>query len=143
MTFKKFAAFAAACTISLSAIPAMSQDGAEEARTTYRITFVKVTPGSDNRFVELEDTYGNPAREAAGMPTRQLHWVMTGEYDFLLITEMPGGMAVLDTHNNPAGAAFNAKIVELAGSEEAAKKVTAEYQGILVKTETLYTHTHP
>lgn len=127
----------------VAAAPAWAQDEPEEARTTYSVTLLKVAPGKDDRFAELEETYGNPAREAAGMPQRQLHWAMGGEYDFIIVTEMPDGLSVLDTHSNPKGEAFRAKIVELAGSEEAAKEVTAEYQGMIVESNTIYTHTHP
>lgn len=133
----------AAASFAFTAVPAMAQDDAEEARTTYRIEFLKLKPGADDRWMELGAKYFGPATDAAGLKRPTIHWMMGGPWDLMLVFEMPNGMSSLDTHNPPERAAFRKAFVEVAGSVEEARKIWAEDDALVANTVVTYSHTHP
>lgn len=135
------AATAAALT-AIPAAPAMAQE-AEEARTTHRIVYVKLADGADARWAEIQETYNARAAQKAGLKPATVHWLMTGTWDLMLIIEMPNGLAALDTHNPPAQAAYNKAFVEVAGGEEAARKIRDELGALVKDSLVTYSHTHP
>jgi len=116
----------------------------EEPRTTYSVTMLKLADGADNRWAEIRAEYIEPAREAAGLSPQTVHWVMLNEdYDIILISEMPRGMASFDAHANPERAAFWEAMTEIAGSEEALEELSDEWGTLVESSSTVYTHTHP
>ena len=68
---------------------------------------------------------------------------MTGRWDVMMIFEMPGGMAMLDTHNPPERRAFRDAFIKIAGSEEEARKIWEEDAKLVKDSMTTYSHTHP
>ena len=134
----------ATAALAFAAAPAIAQDTPEEPRTTYRIEFLKFAPGADDRWVELLETYGNPASIAAGQKPAEVHWLMANnDWDVMLVNEMQGGMANLDAHANPYRARWMAEGAKIAGSEEAFAKLGQEYETLVEKQMTYFSHTHP
>ena len=134
----------AATAFSLAAIPAAAQE-AEEPRTTYAVTAFSFTDDADqNRWLEVMDTYINPARVAAGMAPETVHWVMLGgDYDIILIAELPDGMHTFDSHTPASRMAFVSALTDLVGGEEELAALNEEMSGMTKDSTTLYTHTPP
>lgn len=132
----------AAASMAFTAAPVMAQDE-EEARTTYRIVYLKLKDGKEQRWVELGEKYYGPANEAAGLSQPAVHYLMAGPWDIMMVIEMPDGLSSLDTHGSPQGAAFNAAFIEVAGGEEEAEKIRAENRKIVRDSVVTYSHTHP
>lgn len=136
----------AVSTLAFVSVPVAAQSAAaptEEARTTYRITYLKLKPGADNRWAELRTKYYDPAGEAAKLPKVVVHWMMDGPWDLMLLLPMPRGMASMDQHMSPERAAFRQAFIKVAGSEEAAKKIWDEADGLIANSSTAFSHTHP
>ena len=100
-----------AAAIACLSVPALAQDAApEEPRTTYQISFIKLADGADDRWMEILNEHTNPARQAAGLPVPTVHWLINGRWDLMLVTQMPDGLATLDSHNPRTGAAYQAAL---------------------------------
>ncbi len=143
---KKIAFSLAAASMALTAAPAMSQDDAEyveQPRTTWELRFIDLAPGAEGDFLDRMDKYFNPAREKAGMKPITVHYLHNGQYDMLLVLDMPGGMATFDTHRNDTRVAFQAALLEIAGSEEALAKMREEGDKLVEGTRSIYSHSHP
>jgi hypothetical protein len=132
----------AAASVAIAAVPAIAQDE-EQSRTTYAVTSLDLAPGAEARWVEIMEDHYIPARKAAGLDAPTIHYVMAGPHDLLIISKMPRGMASMDTHANPEGAAFQAALIKLEGSKEAATKLRDEMRTLVSGSSTIYTHTHP
>lgn len=132
----------AATSMAFTAAPIMAQDE-EEARTTYRIEYIDLADGAGDRWTELGEKYFGPATDEAGLKRPTIHWLMTGRWDVMMIFEMPGGMAMLDTHNPPERRAFRDAFIKIAGSEEEARKIWEEDAKLVKDSMTTYSHTHP
>src|SRR3546814_2563774 len=104
------------------AVPASAQE-TEEARTTYRIEYLKLKPGMEQRWIEMGEKYYGPATKAAGQKQPTIHWLMSGPWDIMMVFELPRGLATLDSHNPPERTTWEAAFQKVAGSEEAAKKL--------------------
>lgn len=140
--FKTIATAFAASTLAFAALPASAQDE-EPPRTTYSITFLKFDAGGADKWAEMNDKYWAPANAKAGLPAQTVHWMIDGEYDLMVVREIPRGMAAFDTHTSPERKAWYAAYVEIAGGEEAAKKLDAENQGLVKASKRFFSHTHP
>ncbi|MXP29249.1 hypothetical protein GRI58_10500 [Porphyrobacter algicida] len=145
-------AIAAVLGTAVFSYPAVTHIGApaqaqaaeeEEARTTYRIEFLKLKPGMGERWNEMGEKYFGPATKEAGMEQPAIHWLSSGRYDIMMVFKMPRGMAMLDSHNPPERTAFRKALVKVAGSEEAAKKIMAEDEAMTADSMVVYSHTHP
>lgn len=136
---------AAATAFAVVATPAMAQDEPEEPRTTYSVTMLEFAEDADQeRWLEVIDTYINPAREAAGMAPETVHWVMMNpDYDIMIVAEEPGGMATFDSHAPASRMAFVEALTELVGGEEQLEAMRVEMDAMIEDSTTLYTHTHP
>lgn len=142
--FSPFKHLVMTAAIACVAIPAGAQNAEpEEARTSYQITFIKLADGADDRWMEIltEDT--NPARAAAGLPMPTVHWLVNGPWDLMLVTEMPDGMATLDSHNPRTGTAYQAALQQRLGSEAAVEALTKEIDALVAGTDRMFSHTHP
>ena len=84
-----------------------------------------------------------PARKAAGLPDIEVHWIMAGPWDIMMLLPMPGGMASMDSHNSPTGAAFRAALLQQEGPEEAVTALISKVNGMVEKSASYYSHTHP
>lgn len=133
----------AAAALSCLALPVVAQE-AEQPRTTWRIQLVEL---KDDAGTGFEDTMMNtiiPAYEAAGLPAPQLHWAaLNDDYNYVVISEIPGGMATFDSHAPAARVALNAALERSLGSEEAVTAMYERMAGYVEHAENIYTHTHP
>lgn len=107
------------------------------------VILLKLAPGAQERWSELQDKYWAPAGAAAGLPKAEVHWMMDGPWDLMILRPLPRGMATLDTHSSPEGKAFQAQFTKLAGSEEAAKKLNEEEGKLVTESMRYFSHTHP
>lgn len=139
---RKLAIGLAAVSMAFVAIPANAQEQ-EAPRTTYRVEYIKLKDGSGQRWDELGQKYFGPAADAAGLERPTVHWLMAGPWDIMMIFKLPRGLASLDTHANPEREAWYKEFVKIAGSEEAAKKITSEVEEIEVNSVQTFSHTHP
>ena len=94
----KIAAAMVLAATPLVAAPAFAQDEPEAPRTSYQVIMLKLAPNAGDRWSEMMDTYYAPAAEAAGLPKTEVHWLMDGGWDIMLLRPMPRGMISLDTH---------------------------------------------
>ena len=136
---------AAATAFAVISTPAIAQEEPEEPRTTYSVTMLEFAEGADqNRWLEVIDTYINPAREAAGMSPQTVHWVMMNpDYDIIIVADEPDGMATFDSHAPVSRMAFVDALTELVGGEEQLGTLRDEMDAMIEDSTTLYTHTHP
>ena len=139
--FKKFAFGFAAASLAFTA-PVIAQEE-EEARTTYRIEYINFAPGGAEKWDEAMTTYVNPARAELGFPSQEVHWLMAGEWEIMIVTEMPNGLAVLDSHQGPRWEALDKNIAARIGTEAEAKAMKAEIDGMIQGRMVTYSHTHP
>lgn len=137
---RKFAIGFAAASLALSA-PGVAQE--EEARTTYRIEYINFAPGGAEKWDEAMTTYVNPARAELGFPEQEVHWLMAGDWEIMIITEMPEGLAMLDTHQATRFEPLNQNIAARIGSEEEAMAMRKEIDGMIQNRMVTYSHTHP
>ncbi|NNC72358.1 MAG: hypothetical protein HKN78_05715 [Sphingomonadaceae bacterium] len=124
------------------AAPASAQ-GAEEARTTYQVSFLEFEDGADERWNEIMTDHYIPAYRSAGLPVPVIHWVMDGSWNIMIVREMPDGMATLDSHNSRSRTAWRAALVAQLGSEEAFETLIEEVGGLIEDGARYFTHTHP
>ncbi|WP_341711594.1 hypothetical protein [Erythrobacter sp.] len=141
--FKTIAAAVAIAALPVFAAPALAQDEPEEARTTYMVILLKLAPDAGDRWSELMEKYYAPAAAAAGLPKTEVHWMMDGSWDLMLLRPMPRGMSALDTHASPERKAFWAELIKIAGSEEKAKEINAEDDKLVSESVRYFSHTHP
>ena len=140
---RKTALSLTAAAFMLTATPAYAQDAEEPPRTTYRIQLLNFSPGGSAQWSEVMDTYVNPTREELGMPKQEVHWLMAGQWEVMIITEMPRGLAVLDQHQGPRMQRLNEAIVAKFGSEEEAKAMREKIDASITGQMVTYSHTHP
>lgn len=133
----------AAAALASLAMPAMAQDEPEEPRTTYQITMLKFAPGAAARWNEMMEKYYGPSAAAAGLPATQVHWMMDGEWDIMLVRPIARGLATFDAHTGPERKAYEAAFAKTAGGEEAAKKLNEENDKLIADYARYYSHTHP
>ncbi len=132
-----------AAAMAMAATPAIAQEE-EEPRTTWQINMIDVKSGGMDRWQEIVMEHIVPAYAAAGLREPQLHWtMMDDEWDMIVITEVPGGMATFDTHAPAARRALFAALVEQEGSEEAVRALFDELDGLEEKSSSVMTHSHP
>ena len=137
-------ALAAACALAFAPVSAAyAQDEPEEARSTFQITYLKFAPGADDRWTEMSDKYFVPAAKAAGLPATQIHWMMDGQWDIMLVRPMKRGMGTIDAHTGPERKAYEAALERIAGSADADKALNAENAKLVVESPRFYSHTHP
>ena len=127
----------------LAAVPAAAQDEPEEARTTYTVVMLKFANGADERWSELQEKYYAPASAAAGLPKTEVHWMMDGPWDLMLVRMVPRGMAAFDTHASPERKAYQAAFEKIAGGADAAKKLNEENEKLVSNSVRYFSHTHP
>lgn len=140
---RKITAAIAAASFAFATIPAAAQTEAEAPRTTFRIVFLKLKPGKDDRWSELSEKYYGPAQDAAKVKRPTVYWLVSGSWDLMLVQELPRGLATLDKHETPERTAMRQAMTKIAGSEDAAKKIYEESDSLVAESSTTYSHTHP
>jgi hypothetical protein len=142
--FKFAKRFTIAASLVCLTIPAMAQNAEpEEARTTYQVTFLKLAPDAESRWLEIQNDHFSPAREAAGLPQPAIHYLANGPWDLMVVTRMPNGMAALDSHNPAASVAYQAALRQREGSQEAVDALGKEMDALVQNSDRFFTHTHP
>ena len=139
----KIAAAMVLAATPLVAAPAFAQDEPEAPRTSYQVIMLKLAPNAGDRWSEMMDTYYAPAAEAAGLPKTEVHWLMDGGWDIMLLRPMPRGMLSLDTHASPERDAWMKALANIAGGEDKAKALMAENDKLVTESVRYFSHTHP
>jgi len=130
-------------------VPAIAQDEDEGPQTQgddakyLSITHVKFKLGQRESAMELITEYFIPATEKAGTsgPILAIHY-QTGKWDAAYVWEMAGGMADLEWYRSPDDLKWFAALAELAGGEEQAGEIWADYLSKIAKAETEVGHHH-
>ncbi len=139
-TLKTLAALA---SISLLSAPILAQDAEpEQARTTYEIRFLDLADGGQEEWAETFEQYAK-ARKAAGLPAIDVHWVVTGPWEIMMVMEMPGGMATMDSHAPASGMAMQKALLAQEGSAEAVTALGEKASKLVDRSMSYYSHTHP
>ena len=133
----------AAISLALTAAPAIAQDEPEQPRTTYSVEFLRFAPDKADTWTEMNDKYWAPAAKAAGLPPAQVHWMMDGSWDLMIVREIPRGLAAFDTHASPERDRFRQEFLKLVGGEEAAKALNEKNGELISASQRFFTHTHP
>lgn len=139
---RKFAIALAAASMAVTFSPVVAQEE-EEARTTYRIEYLNFAPGGAEKWNEAMTKYVNPARAELGFPAQEVHWLMAGDWEIMIVTEMPDGLAVLDKHRASRWEALDRNIAARIGTEAQAKAMKDEIDGMIQGRMVTYSHTHP
>ena len=85
-----------------------------------------------------------PAYEAAGLALPQLRWtMMSDDWDMIVMTEVPGGIATFDSHMPASRVALRDALIAKEGSVEAMEALFEELRGLEDDSTTLMTHSHP
>lgn len=140
---KQFAFGIAAASLAFTAAPAFAQDGEEPPRTTYRIEYLNFSGDGSAAWNDVMEKYVTPARKELGFPEEQVHWLMAGDWEIMIVTEMPNGLAVLDKHRGGRFAELEKNIVARFGSEEEAKAMKEKIDASITRRMVTYSHTHP
>lgn len=109
--------------------------------TTHAVYMVKLNYNKGAEFAERVKMQ-NEIAAALGEPQAQVHHVMTGPYDRIVVVEMKEGMASLDWEMTPSDARFQAAMVEKMGSMEAYREWQSKWPEITERPVVYYTHTH-
>ncbi|WP_336986645.1 hypothetical protein [Altererythrobacter aquiaggeris] len=141
---RTIASLAAISSLAFLATPVFAQNAEpEEARTTYEVRFLDLADGAQESWADLYENHYAKARKAAGLPEIQLHWVVTGKWDIMMVIEMPGGMATMDSHSPATGMAMQKALIAQEGSEAAVTALGERANKMVVDGMSYYTHTHP
>ena len=133
----------AAASLACTAAPVNAQDEPEEARTTCTVEFLRFAPNKAETWTEMREKYWFPAAKAAGLPVPTVHWMMDGEWDLMVIREIPRGMAPFDRHGSPEGERWNEEFLKLVGGEEATAALREKNGQLIEASARYFTHTHP
>lgn len=133
----------ATASLAFTAAPVTAQNEPEEARTTYTVEFLRFEPDKAETWTEMREKYWVPAAKAAGLPVPTVHWMMDGEWDLMVIREIPRGMASFDRHGSPEGERWNEEFLKLVGGEEAAAALRGKNGQLIEASASYFTHTHP
>lgn len=79
------------------------------------------------------------AGEAAQTKGPQLHWLVTGEYDLMVIWDMDDGPSQLEWQVTPNSAKWVNEFRKQQGSKEAADKVSEDYSKLISGTTSFIT----
>lgn len=108
-----------------------------------KIEMVKFKPGGEDRAFDLEDKYINPARQASGIwPLAEYH-TQTGPWDRIDVYELGSGLAEMEWQTSPAQAKFLAALSKIAGGNQRALSIMAEWDSLVERRESSIGHYHP
>lgn len=128
-----------------SAVQAQESAAAAEAEevTWARVTMMRFHPGKRDRAIEIIKDYYAKADRMSGV-TSGVHGIHldTGAWDVIYVFPMKGGPADMAVRNSPDDAKWMAEMVKLAGSEDAAKKIIAEFDSLIAAQVTEVGHAH-
>ena len=107
------------------------------------VTYVKFKAGQRESAMEIITEHFVPASEKAGTPGPMLaiHF-QTGKWDAAFIWNLQGGMADLEWYRSPNDIKWFEALSELAGGEEKAVAIWADYISKVAHAQTEVGHHH-
>jgi hypothetical protein len=140
------AALALAFAIAPVTAQAQSDAQAQEADelTWARVEMTRFLPGKRERAIEIIKDYFAKADRIAGTDAG-VHGIHldTGEWDIIYVFPMEGGPAELAQRgDSPEEVKWMAEMIKLAGSQEAADKIIAEFETLVALHVTHIGHAH-
>lgn len=136
-------ATAAAVAVTGFAGAASAQDVEAKQRentTTYVVYMVKINWGKNGEFEERVKLQNEVAAQLGEAPA-QVHHVMTGDYDRMIVVPMKEGMAALDWEMTPSDAAFRNAMIARMGAKEYEAWIE-KWPEITERPKIFYTHVH-
>ncbi|MGQ8338330.1 hypothetical protein ACUNWD_17380 [Sunxiuqinia sp. A32] len=104
-----------------------------ENATWHEVVLVDFKPGKIKRAKEIIQLYEKAGQAAETTPPKML-WLMTGEYDMMLIWTLEDGPSEYEWKWSPDGVKWWKEFVKQQGSEEAANKLSEEYSSLVFKS---------
>ena len=134
---KKFFTFIAHLFLStmLSAHPHEPLPSEDSRVAWHSVTMVDFKPGTLDDVKELIRKF-EAASETAGTILPELYWFESGKYDLVLTWKLKDGKADFQGKWSPCGEPWWKALVELEGSEEAARKLQERYDSLVVSSHT-------
>lgn len=134
------AACAALCVPSVASAQEMKAERAEGTKWVM-VEMVKFLPGKRARAAEIAEGPFTKASNDIGGGVIDLH-LNTGEWDFITVFPMAGGPADLTWQTSPVDIQFMNALAKHAGGMDAAKKLLAEWDTLVARTERHVAHRH-
>lgn len=129
--------FLVAVLLLALSITTMAQDEPKASKfenvTYHSIVKIDFKPGTYARVQEIMKDY-MAAGEAANLPGPEIYWLMSGDYDVILLWTLKGGMADLEWDWSPDDIKWWSALVEQQGSEAKAKELRKEWASYIVKS---------
>lgn len=148
-TFSKGLALAGAlglaAVLPLAAVQA--QEAPKEQRmedvTWARVVMTRFLPGKRDRAIEIIRNYFAKADQMTGVKSG-VHGVHfeSGEWDMMYVFPMKGGTDDLMVLTSADEVKWMAEVAKLAGGQEAAEKLLAEYESLVALEVTQIAHAH-
>ncbi|MBX7457075.1 hypothetical protein K3152_02345 [Qipengyuania sp. 1NDH17] len=111
-------------------------------QTWYRVNLVKFEAGNRKRIGEIIDMY-EAANKASGVDSPVVIHMNTGPWDMMVFFRMKHGIESMGWKTNPEGEKWWAAFKEIAGGEEEANKIEAEWDSYVLREESHIAHRHP
>ena len=134
------AACAALCVPSVAMAQEPKAERAEGARW-FMVEMVKFLPGKRERAAEIAEGPFTKASNDIGGGVIDLHFD-TGEWDFITVFPMAGGPGDLTWQTSPVDVQFMNAVAKHAGGMDGAKKLFAEWNTLVAKSERHIAHRH-
>lgn len=149
LTMSKTLVSAGALALALAVVPVAAQAQSEtQAQSDDEVTWARVTmtrfhTGKRDRAIQIIKDYFAKADAMAGTGSG-VHGIHldTGAWDVIYIFPMKGGPADMAKQGTPEDAKWMAEMIKLAGSEEAANKIIAEFDTLIAMQVTEVGHAH-
>ena len=123
-------------TLSLSSLSAQDDPPKPEKWkdvTWHEVVLVDFQSGKLKRVNEILDLY-EKAGENAGVKGPEFHWLMTGDYNAMVIWHLEEGPSALEWKRTADGIKWWGEFIKLAGSKEEAEKLSDEYSSLINKS---------
>lgn len=134
------AACAAMCVPSLATAQELKAERVEGTHWVM-VEMVKFLPGKRARAAEMAEGPFTKASNDIGGGVIDLH-MNTGEWDFITVFPMAGGPGDLSWETSPADVRFMTALAKYAGGMDGAKKLMAEWDTLIARTERHVAHRH-
>ncbi len=79
------------------------------------------------------------AAKKAGTPIPEMQWILTGEYDLLIIWEMKGGPSDLEWRYSPTSIKWWDALVEQQGGSKNAEMISDSYGDLIARSNSFIT----
>jgi len=143
---KKLVLAAAALCLPFAATPALAEHH-EMAKPElleqnwYRILYLKFHPNNGQRIREINEMFGK-ASKASGRDEPFIMHMNTGNWDWALFFRMKHGIQQMGWKERPGSEAWNKALAELAGGEEEANAIWAEWRSMIADSTVQIGHNH-